>query len=203
MKGPYLAPLLLVLAVTGAQGEIIGVTGGTAAPPATLGPYQMTPFPADDRPVWEDVTFVPSPLGGEVVFSVPMSHRTVTQGWGGWSHGYTGDLYYTPGEAQVTLGLPPETRAFYLYATHDLDSPREIVATTDDGTSVIQWVDTWYEAAYFGFYADNPADTIGSITVTSPAGLAIGEFGIAIPEPSSLLLLSAALLAVPRRRPAR
>lgn len=35
---------------------------GTGAPPATLGPYTMTPFAADPRPTGEAVYTVPSPL---------------------------------------------------------------------------------------------------------------------------------------------
>src|SRR5262245_24747122 len=59
---------------------------GTAAPPATLGPYTMTAFPADGRPIGAAVTTVPSPLGGDVGLSPAASHRRIGAGWASWSH---------------------------------------------------------------------------------------------------------------------
>jgi hypothetical protein len=196
-----LISLLFTLALAGvARAEIIGVAGGTAAPPPTLGPYEMTPFPPDERPILIPVTTVPSPLGGELTFSVPLTHRRIGEGWGGWSHGYMGDVYDTAPHTEVTLGLPEETRAFYFYAATYPTSPQYITATTDDGTSIGEEIQTFHAAEYFGFYSDDFDDVIESITIAATATFAIGEFGIAIPEPGMLGLLALGGLLVLRRR---
>ncbi len=56
------------------------------------------------------------------------------------------------------------------------------------------------EPAYFGFYVDDPAETVGSITVTVEANLNLGAFGVAIPEPGTLALLGVGALALLCRR---
>ena len=202
MKGSYLALLLVVLIVTGAQAEIIGVTAGaTYPPPPTLGPYDMTPFGPDDRPVLEWITSVPSPLGGEVVFSAPMLHRRLGESGAEWSYDLPPDYYAAQSSpSEITLELPPQTRAFYLYAGHDASSATYITATADDGTSIGQWVDFFLEPAYFGFYVDDPAETVSSITVTVEANLNLGAFGVAIPEPGALALLGVGGLGLLCRR---
>ncbi len=84
MKVSCLALILVVLMVSAVQAGILGVTAGaTYPPPTTLGPYDMTPFGPDDRPVGEWVTSVPSPLGGEGVFSASMRHRRLGDPRGG------------------------------------------------------------------------------------------------------------------------
>src|SRR5262249_44325544 len=99
-----------------ARAAIIAVDLGTGVPPATLGPFTMTPFPLDPRmPLGANVTTVPSPLGGDVGFSDPLSHRRIGAGWATWSNGYTGDVYADFGAQKVTLTLPAGTEAFYLY----------------------------------------------------------------------------------------
>lgn len=81
------------------SGIVFVGTVGTGAPPATLGPYTMTPFPVDDRPTWGNVTEVPGPTGA-LRFDDSMLHLRVdpdaTTGWRSvWSHGYRGDVYWS------------------------------------------------------------------------------------------------------------
>jgi len=196
------------LAAEFSSAEIVGVAGGYDAPPPTLGPYHMTPFPLDDRPLYEPVMDVSSPLGGDVVFSHALYHYRVIGGggWAVWGHGYTGDVYATGAVDEYALDLPHDTFAFYLYADwFPGDKPRQITAMADDGTTVVQAVSDDLGTAYFGFYQDDPAGApIESITVSCPdvAMVAVGEFGIAIPGagPGALPLLGVAVIGAASRR---
>jgi hypothetical protein len=150
---------------------------GTAAPPATLGPYTMTPFGNDGR-ADGTVSDVPDPAG-TIGFSPSLSHTKVGVGWATWSHGYTGDVYFTSG-TQITMTLPAGTKAFYFYAEPDQFQLFSVEAVAQDGTTSGP-IDVQGNsgAQYFGFYGTGNA-TLSSITVTSadPLGFAVGEFGI-------------------------
>jgi len=176
-----------------AHAVIIAVDLGTSAPPMVLGGYTMTPFGLDNRPLNSTVTYVASPLGGVVSFSRPLRHLRVgvsgPGGWDDWSHGYTGDVYATS-EEDVTLTLPADTTAFYLYA-EPKKGKHTITVTANDGTSLSVLVDEKHGANGYGFYLSGP----GSLTTLTVAAFipgkkddfAIGEFGIAkwsgIPTP--------------------
>ncbi|MCX5643564.1 MAG: hypothetical protein NTZ17_02590 [Phycisphaerae bacterium] len=155
----------------------------TDAPSATLGPYSMTAFPLDAGPIETHVTSVASPLGGQVDFSIPMVHELVGIGWLTWSHGYTGDVYWTDGATSVTMTLPTETKAFYFYAEPNPMAQYTIVATAQDGTQVGQNISGNAGAAYYGFYGTD-GSFINSITVTTPQSVdfSVGEFGTPAPK---------------------
>src|SRR4030095_5959487 len=112
--------------VSPAQAAITGVAGGDGAPAATLGPFSMTQFAPDPRAEFDVVSFVPSPLGGDVGFSPDLTHLIAGSGWGSWSHGYTGDVYWTDGGLSASLALPPDTAAFYLFAQPNVQQAFEI-----------------------------------------------------------------------------
>jgi hypothetical protein len=157
---------------------------GTAAPPATLGPYTMTRFGADPQPLNTGpvVTSVNDPAG-TIAFSPALNHSRVGNGWATWSHGYTGDVYWTDAASTITITLPSGTAAFYLYAEPNTRSPFNVTAMAQDGTtSGPISVDGNGGARYFGFYGIGGAN-LASITVTTddPAGLGVGEFGISPP----------------------
>ncbi len=189
MKRLFISIAITLLFTQAASAEVIGVIGGTDTPAPTLGPYQMTPFPHDQRPLGDFVTSVPSPLGGELGFSIPIYHLRIGEGWGTWSHGYTGDVYYTNFQSEVTIELPGGTRAFYFYVEPTVVGGASFIATADDGTSVEQFVAGSYGASYFGFFVDDPNDPpIESITVViySSSDFAIGEFGISAGAPAPI-----------------
>ena len=196
MSRIFLSAALIALFSAGvANAAIIGVAGGSGAPSSTLGAYTMTPFPDDTRATFADVTSVAAPnppVGGFVDFSIPLQHLEVGAGWATWSHGYTGDVYYTKGALSVTLTLPADTGAFYLYAEPNPFATFTITATSASGTSVTQSVAGASGAKYFGFHSTDPFDAIVSIEIVSSTDFAIGEFGIAqvIPEPSMFIIWS-------------
>jgi hypothetical protein len=163
-------------------------TPGTDAPPATLGPYTMTPFGPDARPTLVDVNGVDG-----VAFSPSLEHRRIGDGWQTWSHGYTGDVYFTKTATTVVLTMPADTGAFSFYAEPDSFDTFTVTAEAQNGTSSGPISVTGFEGAkYFGFYGINGAK-LESVTVTSPMPFAIGEFGIAIvlpPSPRQLTELS-------------
>lgn len=171
----------------GDRAMVFDLSPGTAAPPTMLGGYYMTPFPLNDEdpPPGSAVTSVTSPCGsGAIEFSIPLSHRRI-QGadgygwWGSWSHGYTGDVYFTDGEASVTITLPQPACAFYFYVEPNPFGVTYFTATANDGTSSGSFgVEGEAGAAYVGIFGDS----LETITISSDDGttdFAIGEFGIA------------------------
>ena len=169
--------------------------------PATLGGYELLPFPPDDRPTLEDVTYVEGPTG-DLHFDIPLQHRRMGETWLSWGHGYDdGDVYYHV-MPSLTLTLPPSTAAFVFYASPNAWA--EITATANDGTALTQqcyWADP---AVGWGFHATGDSELL-SVTLTSDwQDYAIGQFLIApIPEPATAAtLLAAVLMLSPRRKSA-
>jgi Bacterial Ig-like domain len=191
----WLTPLLTLLAAMVAGMVYLGVSAmpamaasivdtspGTAAPPTTLGPYTMTPFAADSRPLLEDVSDVPAPDAGTLQFDRSMNHRKVGTGWATWSHGYTGDVYFSNDANQVVMTLPANTKAFYFYAEPDIQETFNVTATASDGTTSGPIpVNGNSGAQYFGFYTTD-GSSLSTIQVDvdpGASGFAVGEFGIA------------------------
>lgn len=190
-----IASLCVAAFVSTADAAIMLDELGTAAPPATLGSWTMTPFADDTRPNFSTVTSVDTPIGGSLDFSSAVSLREVGAGWATWSHGYTGDVYFT-GDSSLTLTLPSQTAAFYLYTQPNSFSTFSFTVTDASGVSSTTDITGDSGAKGFGFYGTG-GSTLASITVsTEPGalGFAVGEFGIAaVPLPMSGLVLLSAL----------
>lgn len=198
-----------LMAAPAAQAKIVfDGSPGTSAPPATLGPYTMTPFAADSRPTGETVNTVPSPLFFPLWLFPAQIHVQVgnysgipyADDWATWSNGYTGDVYWN-NDQTMTMILPPDTGAFYFYAEPYLPfgSSFTISATSQNGSSGPVSVATSSGATYYGFYATG-LDWVTSIKITSNCcsngfenAFGVGEFGIARYNPA----LSIAGLARP------
>ncbi len=197
MKTIVIAALFTLL--PSAVAVTIPVAFGTAPPPTTLGPYTLTPFPKDDRPITSVVRDIPSPLGGSIELSVDAYLLRVGMGWPTWAmqHDYTGPIYRIDPTRKIPIVfdmmLPPETRAFYISLNQRPGDILGMLVETDDGTSILQQVGGRSRGARgFGFYVSDPSDPpIRSLRITRPAlqTAAFAEIAIAIPEPAAGLLL--------------
>jgi GDSL-like lipase/acylhydrolase family protein len=159
---------------------------GTGAPPSTLGPWEMSQFGSDPQPLFSSVGGVTGPTG-DVTFSPALEHRSIGDGWATWSNGYTGDVYWTGEGLSATITLPSDTSAFYFYAEPDPFAVFSMTAVAQDGTSTSSGpilVDGFAGARYFGFCSQG-SDSIASITISSAADFAVGEFGISTGTSSS------------------
>lgn len=173
--------LTVVTAAPGLAGVVADLGPGTGPPPIIFGGYGMTKFPLDGQPLSQIVPSVGAPGGGVVGFSPSLMHYRVGSGWSTWSHGYTGDVYYTNGGSSATLTLPSGTYAFYFYAEPNQFGSFQITATSNGGAHLSQQVVGTSGARFFGFYGTD-GDTLASISVVADAGadgFAVGEFGIA------------------------
>lgn len=181
-------PALLML-TTPAFGLVVSLNLGTGSPPASLGGHSMVPF-SDPRQLGDPVLDVAPPPGalvtGDLLFDNEVTHHRVGQGWDTWSHGYTGDVYSFDeilwNSSTLTLTLPADTKAFYLYAEPDFfgDFTFEI---SSGGASEILDISGKGGAKGVGFYTDDPAlESLTSVVITrlSPdiPGFAVGNFGI-------------------------
>ena len=231
MKTPRLVPIATLFALTlttSCLATVITVPLGTAAPPSTLGGYYMQAFPDDASPEGTP-TFAltppaAAPVSGLLFFDTEMAHLEVPTTWVTWSHGYAGDVYWFdelslgqwdqaggPMPTAVTMALPADTRAFSFYLepaffdlNQDASATFQVSATTAGGETALSEVDimAFGGATGFGFYTDDLADSIASISIlgldTWPDGWAVGEFAInsieGVPDGgASVLLLGLAL----------
>jgi hypothetical protein len=194
------------LTATAACAGIVGVSGGTESPPATLGPFTLVEFERDTRPLQQEVFNIPSPLGGIVELDQAVWHVRIGAGWADWSHGYRGDVYHTgtlPFTHSRTLDLSdattPQMGGVGAFRLSMMPSDGDggifrLVARTRDGDELA--IDSYpafrVSSVWSGFYATQD-DQIESVRIEWSAGaFAIGEFAIAaIPEPATLLLVFA------------
>ena len=168
--------------VPGSRSLTFDLSPGSGAPPDSLGGYMMTDFPLDESSaVYADIMSIPSPCaaGGDIEFSVAVSHRRIGSGWATWSHGYTEDVYFSgTGVTSVTITLPQPACAFYFYVEPNPFEERYFTATADDGTSSGSFsAHGSAGAVYVGVFGEG----LESVNIASDDGVtdfAIGEFGI-------------------------
>ena len=178
---------------------------GTGPAPTSIGGYTLTAAAPDNRTLGQIVSGVAASSSEWIEFTAPLQHLRVGQGWGTWSHGYTGDVYSTMGANSVRLDFAPAVTAFMLYVQgSNFNTSRfTVTAESPDGTTVstsrnivgnggAQGVAFWTDAGF----------TLTSVEIVNPTGsaggFAIGEFSYAVPAPGASALLS--LTALARRR---
>lgn len=212
MRMTTVSLMVVTCGFAGAAYAGIGVTDlGTGAPPAIvpLGSGAGSPItkqPPDGRPVFGDVTDVTIAPGCFVDFSIPMSHRTIGAGWATWSHGYTGDVYYTNGATSVTMTMdsPEGVDWFHFYAEPNPFGVFSMTATGVDDTggtvSLTKGVEGSAGASGWGFYGTDGM-CVESVRLVSDVDFAVGEFGMhKKPAPGALMTLGLGALVMTRRR---
>jgi hypothetical protein len=161
---------------------------GTGPAPTTIGGYTLTAAAPDNRTLGQIVSGVAASSSEWIEFTAPLQHLRVGQGWGTWSHGYTGDVYSTMGANSVRLDFAPAVTAESPDGT-TVSTSRNIV-----GNGGAQGVAFWTDAGF----------TLTSVEIVNPTGsaggFAIGEFSCAVPAPGAAVLLGAAGLMARRRR---
>ena len=126
---------LVMLPLT-SQATVFGVQLGTV-PPATVGPYPMTPFDTTPQNAISDTTVVPqipAPFGGFLAFSPNATKYSDPATWNTWSNGYTGAVFYNA--TPVTLTLPPGSLAFYFFYEGASANPANVTVTTSEGATL-------------------------------------------------------------------
>lgn len=197
--------IVSVLALAaGANAALFVVDLGTGAPPAVIGGYAMTQFGDDPRPIINDVISIGPGDGnphGVLGFSQAVSHREIGFGWATWSHGYTGDVYYSNGATSLTMFMAPDLAAFSFYVEPNPFAVFDITVTAADGTSITVPVNGSSGANGFGVYGTGGM-TVASVNVSSSVDFAVGEFACAaVPAPGAMALAGiAGLVGIRRRR---
>lgn len=177
-----LTTLALATASFAANAAVVFTNLGTAAPPSSIGGHVMTPFDQAAQAAIANgtsTTTIPgSPIGGTLGVTPATGKRAIGSGWATWSHGYTGAVYSDYTSTAITLTLPGNTQAFYVYAEPNPFSVFDITVVTNSGaTSNAVAVSGASGASGFAFYT-TAGETISSLTINSSVNFAFGEFGI-------------------------
>lgn len=169
----------------------------------------MLPVPESPQPLFSSLSTLSTPLGN-LNFSPLVSKRKIGQGWGTWSHGYTGDVYFNQGWTTTTITLPAGVTAFDFYLEPNAFNLFNIAVTAinqGQTTTLSQRISGNGDAKYFGFYTSDQ-NMLAKIVITDSsggqaAGFAIGQMRIAskaFPEPASALgVFTVGILAIHMR----
>lgn len=198
LLGLFVMAAMAAVPSAGRAAQQIHFSGGrgTGKPPRTLGGFPMTRFGPDDSPLSRQPTTkaIDGP-NGTVSLSRDVAHRRVgrRRGWGTWSNGYHGDVYFDPGTS-LTLQVPSSTLAFFLFVEPNRAGRHSITVTARTAnpklpgraTSGPRGVQGHAGARFFGFYA-NPQAGIETVTIKAARGaqgFAFGELGVGDCDPS-------------------
>lgn len=183
--------------ITPAVSAAVMVTDlGTGAPPGMIGPYGVARAGPDLRPEYAWVASAPAP--GGVAFDRTVSLRHVGSGWGTWSHGYAGPVYFTGG-SELILTLPANTLAVGFSLQPDLVGlfPFEITA---GATTLSLEIEGDGGARHIGVWSDLAGEPLSFLrlweTSGTADGFALGEISLyqVIPEPGHWAGLTALAL---------
>jgi hypothetical protein len=191
---------LSLFSASDAQAAIIGVSdaGSWATGSDTLSNQGFNMVSALNAPQaeFQDVSNLASPLGS-LDFSRSVNKRIIPSSWVSWSHGYTGEVYFTQAVSDavpfssLTITLPSGIGAFDFYAQPNNFGLYSISAAASNGSILTQSINGVGGAKYFGFYSDDPSAYLTSISISAQSqanGFAVGELRLANSIPSPTLL---------------
>lgn len=143
--------------------------------------------------------------GAEITFGAPVNIRTIGDGWGTWSGGYTGQVLFSNGATSVSGTFTNPVGAFGFFSEPDPFSVHSFTLSLSDGSSISGDFNGSAGAGFLGWVGDN----ITGFTISSDVSFAFGDFytGVsAIPEPATWLTMIAGFgligLAMRRRNAA-
>lgn len=159
---------------------------GNSPSPATLYGQPMVSFGDDTRAITSNVNDVPSPNGGVIDFSYPMSHREIGNGWGPvpWAGSYYGDVYFTGyTNNPLIITMPEDVCTFIFYTESNSFGTYTFTLTTASGASVIETLTNTGNTQADGFAIScNNGDALVTLTLSfsgTTTGFGIGNFHIA------------------------
>ncbi|MEW5856857.1 MAG: PEP-CTERM sorting domain-containing protein [Cyanobacteriota bacterium] len=142
--------------------------------------FNMVQVANSSEPEFSIISTLSSPLGN-LTFSPLVQKMNINSGWTTWSHGYTGEVYFSGWNVvTTTITLPTGISAFDLYVEPNLFGLFDIAVTGINGTSttLLQTVNGLLGAKYFGFYATE-GDLLSTIKITDLSNGAALGFGMA------------------------
>jgi len=160
------------------------IAGGWTAFEAASGQVMtvLTCACADFAPV----TTISTPCSGDLTLSPTHEKRTVGASWGTWSHGYTGEIYWTLGSTTALYTMPGDADAFDCYIEPNPFAPQNFTVTGtasngDTAVLVLTSISGASGASHFGFWTDLPCN-LSTVSVAGTADFAIGEARISCKE---------------------
>ncbi len=126
------------------------------------------------------VTVLPSSFGN-VNLNPAHMNLFIGAGWASWSHGYTGEVFWTQGSTTTTINMPSGVGAYDCYiepnpfAVHSFT----VTGTASDASDVtiIVTADGSGGASHFGFYSTGSC-CLTSVTITGAVDWAMGELRV-------------------------
>jgi hypothetical protein len=131
-------------------------------------------------PGFSQVTTIPSSFGNVTLTPAHMN-LFIGSGWATWSHGYSGEVFWTQGATSATVTMPAGVGAFDCYLEPNPFSINSftVTGTASDASTVGITVtaDGASGASHFGFYTTNGC-CLTSVTITGAVDWAIGELRV-------------------------
>jgi hypothetical protein len=113
-----------------------------------------------------------------LTFTTAINHRRIGSGWNSWSHGYTGDVYYSNSATSLTFTVPAGTTGVYFYVEPNPYETHTFTAVVN-GTVESEPFEANGSAGAAGIaICGTPTSPLETITVSSDIDFSIGEFGI-------------------------
>lgn len=139
--------------------------------------FALIPVPNGAEAIGTDLSALSFPLGN-IEFSGSVNKRQIGNGWQTWSNNYKGEVYYS-GQDVLTLDIKlPNLNAFDFYVQPDFQRLATISATAQSGKLIemlSQQVDGAGGAQYFGFYSNDPIQSIQITGDKASGGFAIAQ----------------------------